>query len=560
MKKLLAILLVILLSLSLFACAGTKQQTDTPSSPSDSAEASAPAEASDGSAVEAAALSYFADFTANPAIKWPDLFTMIDAGDEPFILSIRQQDVYDQGHITGAYLASWGPDLAAKVSMLPTDQPVYVYCYSGQTAGQTVAILRMLGIDAYTVQSGFNYGAMKTEGYEAYVETTPHDLPEAGATFDADVLTFAEEYFNSVTDNANFQIPPADADTMLSAGDALLVDIRQPDAYDTAHVDGAVNIPYGQGMQESFPDLPTDTQLIVACYSGQTAGQTTAILRALGYNAISMQFGMNGAKGWDYYIRSTAANAYFSEFTANPVIKWEDLFAKLDAGETPFILSIRQQDVYDEGHIVGAYLASWGEDLANKVSMLPTDQPVYVYCYSGQTAGQTVALLRMLGVDAYSVQSGFNYGAMNTEGYEAYVETTPNDLPDAGATFDPFLLNDVKAYFNSVTDNANFQIAPADALALVEAGSVTFVDIRRADDFAAGHVEGAVNIPYGQGMQESFGDLPMNQQIIVTCYSGQTAGQTIAVLRMLGYDAISLQFGMAGAKGWTANELPVVTE
>jgi rhodanese-related sulfurtransferase len=489
-------------------------------------------------AVEAAALKYFADFTSNPVTEWTDLFTMIDAGEEPFIVSIRQQEVYDQGHIKGAYLASWGADLAAKVSKLPTDKPVYVYCYSGQTAGQAIALMRLLGIDAYSVKSGFNYGAMKTEGYENYLETTANELPDAGAQFDAEVLAFVEGYFNAVSDNANFQIAPADADTLIASGDVFFLDIRQAADFDTAHIDGAVNIPFGKGMQERFSELPKDRQIIVACYTGQTAGQTTAVLRALGYNAVSMQFGMNGAKGWSNYIKTTAANNYFINFTGNPMITWEDLFTKIDAGEEPFILSIRQQDVYDEGHIKGAYLASWGADLATKVSLLPTDKPVYVYCYSGQTAGQAVALMRMLGIDAYSVKLGFNYGAMNVEGYESYLETTANELPNAGASYNPFLLAEVANYLNSVADNGNFQIAPADALTMVEAGEVVFVDIRQAADYEAGHVQGAINIPYAQGMQESFKDLPTNQKIIVTCYTGQTAGQTVAVMRMLGYDAV----------------------
>ena len=183
--------------------------------------------------------------------------------------------------------------------------------------------------------------------------------------------------------------------------------------------------------------------------------------------------------------------------------------------------------------------------------MMPTDKPVYIYCYSGQTAGQAVALMRMLGIDAYSVQSGFNYGATATEGYEAYVAGgAAPEFPDAGAAFDADVLSYVQEYFNSVTDNANFQIAPADAKTLIEAGDVTFVDVRKAEDFEAAHVDGAINIPFGQGMD--FSSLPTDQQIIVTCYTGQTAGQTVAVMRALGYDAWSLQFGIKGAKGWIA--------
>lgn len=549
-KRIFTLLLAVAMLIATVGCSQPAQSAATPAP----VVSEAPAE---GAALETAALKYFSEFPGNRIIEWADLFTLIDAGEEPFILSIRQADVYGEGHIKGAYLASWGADLAEKVAMLPKDKPVYVYCYSGQTAGQAVALMNMLGIEAYSVKSGFNYGAMKAEGYEAYVETTPNELPDASAEFDSEVLAFVQEYFKSVTDNANFQITPADADTMLQAGEAMLLDIRTAEDFAAAHIEGAVNLPYAKDMQTGFADLPKDEKIIVACYSGQTAGQTTAILRALGYDAVAMQFGMTGAKGWTNYVKTSAANKYFADFESNPAVPWADFFAKLDAGETPFILSIRSADDYNKGHIKGAYLAAWGTDLAEKVAMLPKDQPVYVYCYTGQTAGQTVALLRMLGIDAYSLQSGFNSGAMAVEGYEKYVETISNELPDAGAAFDPFLLGEVVKYFNGTADNASYKISLEDALAAVQAGNVTVVDIRKAEDFAAGHIEGAINIPFGKGMQEKFADLPAGK-LIVACYTGQTAGQTTAVMRMLGYDAVSMHLGMK--LGWIEAGYPVVTD
>ena len=551
MKKILIAALAVVMAVAMAAC-GTTTPAESPSAGTSGAPETG---STGGDSVKAAAEAYFADFEANPVIKWPDLFAMLDAGDEPFILSIRQQDAYEAAHIDGAYLAAWGSDLAEKVAMLPTDKPVYVYCYSGQTAGQTVALLRMLGIDAYSVQSGFNYGAMATEGYEAYVaEGAAPELPDAGATLDPDVLAYVQGYFNSVADNKNFQIAPADAKTLIEAGDVTFVDVRRAEDFEAAHVEGAINIPFGQGMD--FSSLPTDQQIIVTCYTGQTAGQTVAVMRALGYDAWSLQFGIKGAKGWITMVKAEAATAYFANFEANPVIKPADLFAKIDAGETPFVVDIRQADVYAEGHIKGAYLASWGEDLSAKVGMLPTDKPVYIYCYTGQTAGQTVALLRMLGIDAYSVQSGYNNGISQVEGFEAYIDTTANDLADAGATFDPFLLPEVEAYFTAAAENGNNIIADTDAQALVDAGSVTFLDVRQPDAYAEGHVQGAVNIPFGAGMD--FSDVPTDKQVIVTCYTGQTAGQTVAVLRMMGYNAVSLKGGMNN--GWNADSLPVVTD
>ncbi len=508
---------------------------------------------SGGNALESAATDYFAEYPGSRIITWDDLFAKIDAGDEPFILSIRQSDVYEAGHIKGAYLAAWGTDLAEKVSMLPTDEPVYVYCYSGQTAGQTVALLNILGIEAYSVKSGYNLGASKTEGFEAYVETAANELPDAKAKFNKEALEFVEEYFNTVADNANNIMASDAAAPLIAAGDLTVMDIRKADDYNAAHIDGAVNVPFGEGMQEKFADFE-GKKIIVACYSGQTAGQTVAVLRALGYDAVSLKSGMGG---WTTYVKTAAANAYFAGEFANPMISWEALFEKMDTGEELNIVSIRQQDVYDEGHIKGAVLASWGSDLAEKVSMLPTDEPVYVYCYSGQTAGQATALMRMLGIDAYSVKSGYNKGAMAVEGYEAYVDTEAVEISDAGVSFDAVLLKAVEDYFVAVgmEENANFKIGWDGAQAAVDAGEATVVDIRKAEDFAAGHIAGAINIPFGADMD--FSELPSGK-LIVACYSGQTAGQTTAVLRMMGHDAVSLHFGMA--VGWIAEGYPVVTD
>ncbi len=251
-----------------------------------------------------------------------------------------------------------------------------------------------------------------------------------------------------------------------------------------------------------------------------------------------------------------AATAYFAEFDGNNIVAWADVFAMIDAGDAPYILSIRSADDYAAGHIEGAVNAAWGADLASKVAMLPTDQPVYVYCYSGQTAGQTVALLNMMGVEAYSIKSGFVNGAMTTEGYEAYVSTDAVEMSDAGASFDADVLAFVQDYFNAIPEGGSNIVAATDAQPLIEAGDKVVMDIRSADDYAAGHIEGAINVPYGAGMQENFAQFE-GQSIVVTCYSGQTAGQTVAILRALGYDAVSLKSGMGG---WTGSELPVVTE
>ncbi len=506
--------------------------------------------------VQTLAENYFETYPESGSylITWTDLYAKMDAGDDLFIVDIRGNADYLVNHIEGAYNAAWGSDLASKIDKLPLDQAVYVYCYSGQTAGQTIALLRLLGVEAYSVKSGYVNGGAAS--HAEYLSTTVNELPDAEESFNSSALTYVKEYFNDIATEGSHIIPANDARLLIEAGDVTVVDVRSAEDFAKGHIEGAINIPFGQGMQQDLLILPKE-HILVACYSGQTAGQTVAILRAMGYNADSIKYGMSSTlDGWATMVRKNAANAFFTNYPASGsyLINWTDMYAKLDANETPLILDIRAQVDYDQAHIIGAINAPFGAGLAEKVAMLPNDQAVYVYCYSGQTAGQTIALLRMLGIEAYSVKSGFVYGGAVDQ--TVYHETTNHDLMDAQDTYDPFLLSYVQTYFNDIATTGSHIISSVNAKPQVDAQTATVIDIRSAADFAISHVEGAINIPFGAHMEESFGLLPQGQ-LYVACYSGQTAGQTIAILRALGYQADSIMFGMSSTlNGWYKNFPP----
>lgn len=77
------------------------------------------------------------------------------------------------------------------------------------------------------------------------------------------------------------------------------------------------------------------------------------------------------------------------------------------------------------------------------------------------------------------------------------------------------------------------------------------VSVRAPEDYAKGHLPGAVNIGCGALLtKESLAKLDADRQIVVYCYTGQTGSQATSLLNMLGYDAINLKFGMAG---WTSD-------
>lgn len=81
------------------------------------------------------------------------------------------------------------------------------------------------------------------------------------------------------------------------------------------------------------------------------------------------------------------------------------------------------------------------------------------------------------------------------------------------------------------------------------------LDVRAEKDFAAGHIEGAVNVPFAEwAAPENLKALPEGMPIVVVCYTGHTAAQVVGGLRMLGYDAIALRAGMMGWMQGTSNQ------
>ena len=263
-------------------------------------------------------------------------------------------------------------------------------------------------------------------------------------------------------------------------------------------------------------------------------------------------------------------NGYFSNMPEDLYkISEKSFIEKVKANEDMFILDIREPDVYAKEHIKGAVNAPWGTAISDNLDKLPKGKTVMVYCYTGQTAGQTVALLNMAGFDAKSVNLGWDLGISKVDGVKDVVEAKANDFAKVETlTIKPEIKTAIENYFKGLdtvkaTNFKNYKISEDNAKKLVDSkdSSVVFLSVRSAEDYAKGHIAGAINIPWGKGMQEKFNTLPKDKKIIVYCYTGQTAGQTVAGLKMLGYDAVSLNGGM-GTKGnapagWANKGFPV---
>lgn len=266
---------------------------------------------------------------------------------------------------------------------------------------------------------------------------------------------------------------------------------------------------------------------------------------------------------------AVAAMEYFATFPKmadynNNAISSADLFAKIDAEEDMLIIDIRQADAYAEGHLKGAVNIPY-QDIPANLDKIPDDKPVFINCYTGQTSSQTVALLNIAGKYAVNIQSGWNRGISQAEGFEAYTETEENTLEDGSYPVDPDIAQAITDYYKEADGHNykyfNFPVDDLKELVDAEADTYTILSVRQAKDYDEGHIAGAMNIPFGKDMQTAFPEIPTDKPVVVYCYTGQTASQVMAVLRMLGFEAYNLNGGMGNENfGWLENDYPVVTD
>ena len=113
----------------------------------------------------------------------------------------------------------------------------------------------------------------------------------------------------------------------------------------------------------------------------------------------------------------------------------------------------------------------------------------------------------------------------------------------------------VRMYFFSKDD---FEpVAPKDLLDRARRGLVTVLDVRPAEEFASGHVPGALNIPVEQ-LARRLRDLPKGKEVIAYCRGPfcLMSFEAVQLLRKKGIKARRLQDGMPE---WRTAGLPVET-
>jgi rhodanese-related sulfurtransferase len=111
----------------------------------------------------------------------------------------------------------------------------------------------------------------------------------------------------------------------------------------------------------------------------------------------------------------------------------------------------------------------------------------------------------------------------------------------------------VRSYYNKLDDLE--PVTRKQLLKLIREGAVTVLDVRPPDEFALGHVPGAVNIPL-RGLKQRLAEINPDREIVAYCRGEYCvmSFEAVALLRARGFQARRLEDGLPE---WRAAGLPI---
>ncbi len=99
-------------------------------------------------------------------------------------------------------------------------------------------------------------------------------------------------------------------------------------------------------------------------------------------------------------------------------------------------------------------------------------------------------------------------------------------------------------------------LSTAHAVQLINRDRAVVLDVSEVEEYAAGHVGGAKNVPVGQ-LEQRLPEVVKNKglPLILVCPNGARANRALAVAKKLGYEKAQVLAG--GLKSWKEANLPI---
>lgn len=214
------------------------------------------------------------------------------------------------------------------------------------------------------------------------------------------------------------------------------------------------------------------------------------------------------------------------------LVSTDELKKMLDANTEMVVVDARNPEEYQEVHIRGAINIP-EKQFSEHLDLLPADKSTQIIFYcNGVKCGKSKKAAQK------AMEIGYGSIFVYAEGMPVWEEM---GMPIyAGPDYEQRV--------------ETTKISPTDLYELTksEAGTFTLVDVRDQDEFAEGHIKGAINIPVANFATKS-DILDKNKKIIVYCNSGGRSYNAYRKLMKLSYKDIN----QAIFADWKEAGLPV---
>ncbi len=246
------------------------------------------------------------------------------------------------------------------------------------------------------------------------------------------------------------------------------------------------------------------------------------------------------------------------------IIKSTEVHSMLATNEV-YVIDIRGASDFAAGHIAGAVNISAGDIITHLESVdLSSYLKVAVVCYSGQSAAWATCLARIKGyAKVYSMKWGMcSWNSATTGSWDNNVKNTyltefTSDVTAKGEAGELPALSTGLTTGQEILDSRVATVAAEGfGAAAIGSGDVWatpgnyyIVNYWSNEHYTnPGHIPGAMQYTPKESiaLATDLKTLPTDKTIVVYCYTGQTSANMAAYLRVLGYDAKSLKFGVNG--------------
>jgi glyoxylase-like metal-dependent hydrolase (beta-lactamase superfamily II) len=310
-------------------------------------------------------------------------------GDTLFIGDVGRPDLLGSVGLTPETLAGWMYDsLHGKILTLPDATLVYPGHGAGSACGKNLSSETVSTIGD---QRRFNYALQPMEK-EEFVRILTTDQPAAPAYFPHDVQMNRSEHatLDEVLAESLRPIEPVEALRRVWAGELVLIDTRDADAYAERCVEGSIHIGL-DGMYASWVGtlVPSHASILILAAPG-TEEDSVKRLARIGFDRVA---------GWiDGGIDAIPEPEPDAEgdplYTIRQLkrLTKEELEARLASDDPPLVLDVRNPGEWEAGHIEGALHVPLGQ-LPRRLEEIPFERDVVCVCKSGYRSSTAVSLL-----------------------------------------------------------------------------------------------------------------------------------------------------------------------